>query len=70
MGHPRGEVLFEFLQIGDTVKVSAVDARTNTEVSLVGSARASRAALQQAALQKLRYVIGKAEAEKRAKSGH
>ncbi len=59
MGHSEFEILFEFRQIGDYVKVSAVDPVTNTEVSIVGSARTSKATLQASALRKLRYVIEK-----------
>ena len=55
---PR-EVLFEFRQVGDYLKVSAIDPITNTEVSIVGAPRMDRAVLKQAALQKLIYVIEK-----------
>jgi hypothetical protein len=53
------EVLFEFRQVGDYVKVSAVDPVTNTEVAIVGSSRMSKEALKASALRKLRYVIAK-----------
>ena len=49
---PR-EVLFEFTAIGTVVKVSAIDAATGIEVSVMGPVRASRADLQQLALAKL-----------------
>jgi len=49
-----GEVFFEFTAIGRTVKVSAVDAATGVEVSVVGPASASRLELQRVALQKLK----------------
>jgi len=49
---PR-EVLFEFTVIGNAVKVSAIDAASGIEVSVMGPARASRADLQQLALAKL-----------------
>ncbi len=51
------EVIFEFRQIGDYVKVSAIEPITNTEVSIVGAARADKSALKASALQKLRYVM-------------
>ena len=54
-----GEVLFEYVTHGNYVKVIAVDTATNTEISMVGDRRARKATLQQAAIQKLRYVIRK-----------
>ncbi|NFV79412.1 DUF6898 family protein [Magnetospirillum aberrantis] len=53
------EVLFEFRQIGAYVKVSAIDAATATEVSIVGDASAGTARLKQTALRKLEYVLAK-----------
>jgi hypothetical protein len=49
-----GEVYFEFIAIGPQVKVTAVDAHTGVEVSVVGPARASAADLEKLALAKLR----------------
>lgn len=52
---PRaGEVYFEFKAIGRSVKVSAIDAATGIEVSVIGPATAAQADLQRLALQKLR----------------
>ena len=59
MTRGRFEILFEFRQIGNYVKVSAIDPVTNTEVAIVGSARMSKQALQASALRKLRYVLEK-----------
>jgi hypothetical protein len=53
-GTPLGGVYFEFTPIGTSVKVSAIDAATGTEVSVVGPARAAKADLQRLALQKLK----------------
>lgn len=53
---PR-EVIFEFHRIGKSVKVSAVDADTLVEVSIVGSPGAGPEALKRAALRKLEYVL-------------
>ena len=50
----RHEVYFEFVAIGNVVKVTAIDSRTGTEVSAMGPASASQADLQQLALQKLK----------------
>jgi len=53
------EILFEFVQVGNAVKVSAIDSASGVEVSIVGSASLSRYTLQQAALRKLQYVLKK-----------
>lgn len=53
------EVLFEFRRIGAYVKVSAIDALTATEVSIVGDASAGEMRLKQTALKKLEYVMAK-----------
>ena len=50
----RREVYFEFVAIGNVVKVTAIDSLTGTEVSAMGPASASQADLQQLALQKLK----------------
>ena len=53
----RHEVYFEFVKIGNAVKVTAIDGRTGTEVSAMGPANSRQADLQQLALQKLRARI-------------
>lgn len=59
-GTQRGdEVIFEFIPAGRYVKVTAMHARTLTEVSVVGDASRSQAELEQLALSKLRYVLAK-----------
>jgi hypothetical protein len=50
----RHEVYFEFVAIGNAVKVTAIDSVTGTEVSAMGPASSSQADLQQLALQKLK----------------
>jgi hypothetical protein len=52
-------VIIEMIPNGRYVKVSAVDTRTGVEVSIVGDPRRGEAALQQAAINKLRYVMEK-----------
>lgn len=59
MAQRPGEVLFEFRRIGTSVKVSAVDADSGTEVSIVGPASASQSHLRRVALQKLQFVLDK-----------
>ncbi len=54
-----GEVIFEFVQHGASVKVTAMDPETLVEVSVVGPASAGQAALKAAALNKLKYVLAK-----------
>ena len=53
------EVIIEFHRIGASVKVSAMDTATLTEVSMVGPASASEAHLKQAVIKKLEYVMAK-----------
>lgn len=50
----RHEVYFEFVAIGNVVKVTAIDSQTGIEVSAMGPARSFQADLQQLALQKLK----------------
>jgi hypothetical protein len=51
------EVYFEFIAIGNAVKVTAIDSLTGIEVSAMGPASASQADLQQLALQKLKMRL-------------
>jgi len=53
------EIIFEFVQIGNALKVTAVDTATGTEVSMVGDPAASETTLKRLALQKLDYVMAK-----------
>ena len=48
------EVYFEFTTVGRSVKVSAIDAATGLEVSVVAPATAAQADLRRLALQKLK----------------
>ena len=50
----HGEVFFEFIAVGPQVKVTAIDADSGTEVSIIGPAAASHADLEKLALAKLR----------------
>ena len=58
------EVYFEFLRMGSTVKVMAIDSVTGTEVSIIGPASAGEAQLKMNALRKLQYVLGKNSASR------
>jgi hypothetical protein len=53
------EVYFEFIAIGATVKVVAIDALTGTEVTVIGPANAARSDLQRLALGKLKLKLAK-----------
>lgn len=61
--------IVEFWQIGDVVKVSAVDPATLTEVSIMGPRSAGEAVLEQTALRKLKYMLRKRQAEPPAGGG-
>ena len=53
------EVLFEFYRDGNVVRVSAIDADTNTEIVMVGAARYTEDMLKRMAIRKLKYVMAK-----------
>ena len=55
---PR-EVYFEFVAIGGSVKVVAIDAATGTEVTVIGPANAAQSDLQRLALGKLKLKLAK-----------
>ena len=55
------EVYFEFVTIGNVVKVTAIDSVTATEVSVMGPTSASQADLKKVAVQKLRKRIKREE---------
>lgn len=59
MSKDAGEYLVEFIQIGSSVKVSAIDPVSGREVSIVGPATASRAQLTNVAVNKLKYILAK-----------
>jgi hypothetical protein len=53
------EVIFEFVRIGNTVKVTAVDVESGVEAVVVGDPAAGESALKRLAKQKLDYVMAK-----------
>lgn len=55
----KGEYIVEFQQHGASVKVSAIDPVTMTEVSIVGPSSIGQEELKRTALQKLHYVMNK-----------
>jgi len=63
MADEQGYII-EFHQVGNAVKVSAMDPHTLTEVSMVGSPGLSDAELTRLVVRKLEYVIAKRAAER------
>ncbi|MBE0530166.1 MAG: hypothetical protein IH626_05015 [Rhodospirillales bacterium] len=63
------QVLFEFVRVGQVVKVNAIDPETGIEVSMVGDAKASSDTLKRLAARKLEYVIAKRLTQRGGKTG-
>ena len=55
-----GEVYFEFVQVGQQMRVAAIDAATGTEVIVITPTSANKYQMQQIALAKLRRKLGEA----------
>jgi hypothetical protein len=53
------EIFVEFVQLGNTVKATAIDPDTGLEASIIGPANAPRATLAEAARRKLEFVAKK-----------
>lgn len=51
------EILFEFRPLGRSVRVSAIDPATDTEVIVIGPAGSGEAGLRRVAARKLLYVL-------------
>lgn len=62
--HPRGEAYIEFKQVGQAMKVIAVDAATGIEVVIMGPATASQNDLKRVAIRKLKAQLKKASEAK------
>ena len=54
-----GEILIEFVTLGNAVRVTAIHVSSGTEVAIVGPATAPRSVLEAAVTRKLAYVMGK-----------
>jgi hypothetical protein len=52
-----GEVYFEFVQVGQQMRVAAIDAATGTEIIVITPVSASKYQMQQVALAKLRKKL-------------
>jgi hypothetical protein len=53
------QVYVEFIPVGDYVKVSAIDPKSGTEVSIVGDPKQGNETLKRTAVRKLFYVLNK-----------
>lgn len=53
------EIIFEFYPVGNLVKVSAMDVKTMTEISVQGPASAGETILKRNAAKRLEYVLRK-----------
>lgn len=65
-----GEIYVEFQQIGNAVRVAAVDAVTGDEVVIMGPKNAPQRELERVAVQKLRAQMAKAQAARKSSRGH
>ncbi|MFB3150380.1 MAG: hypothetical protein ACE10M_07410 [Alphaproteobacteria bacterium] len=54
-----GEVILEFHRVGNAIKVSAIDAKTYVEVSIVAPLGSTEKQMTDTVLQKLDYVLAK-----------
>jgi len=52
-----GEVIIEFVQVGNAVKVSAMDTESLTEVSIMGPLSATETELKRTVIAKLEYRL-------------
>ena len=55
----NGDIIIEYRQLGNSVRVSAMDTKTLTEVTIVGPADAGEETLKRNVLKKLEYVMAK-----------
>jgi hypothetical protein len=55
----RREVIYEFIRVGGAVKVTAVDAASGVEATIVGDPAVGETALKRLAKQKLEYVMAR-----------
>jgi len=62
----ESEVLFEFTQVGQQMRVSAIDADTLTEVIVIAPASATRYQMQSLAMAKLKRKLAEGDAQGRA----
>ncbi len=56
---PNGEIYIEYKQVGQTMKVIAVDAATGMEAVIMGPASTAQTMLQRVAVRKLQMLLEK-----------
>lgn len=56
---PQGEYIVEFMQLGNMVRVTAMDPETLREVSIMGPPSLGQKELARIAVRKLRYVLAR-----------
>lgn len=59
--------LIEFVRIGNSVKVSAIDPVTGQEAAIIGPAAAGESVLSRQAIAKLKYVMDKSRKSSQGK---
>jgi hypothetical protein len=57
--HGRREVLFEMQRVGNTLRVTAIDAASGTEVVMIADPRQGMETIKRLAVRKLDYVMEK-----------
>jgi predicted metal-dependent hydrolase len=65
----QNDIIIEFINIGNAVKVTAVCAVSGKEVSIVGNPKASKRELETIAIRKLKYVLNKDKSQPIQRSG-
>jgi hypothetical protein len=61
--HRGGELYFEFVTVGSTVKVTVLDATTAMEAIIVAPAATPQSTLERLAIRKLDYVMNRKRGE-------
>lgn len=61
--HEEEGIIVEFIALGGSVKVTAIDPVSLREVSIVGPVHAPRRELARLAARKLRYVLSRGQQE-------
>lgn len=56
-----GEVLYEFVQVGQQMRVAVVDTDTGTEVIVIAPVNTARGHMQQLAMAKLRKKLSESQ---------
>ncbi len=57
------EVLFELQRVGKSIRVTAIDPITRTEVIMIAPVKATREEIKRKAANKLAYVLGKKQSD-------